>query len=112
MNTIMSLPLIRSFDCCWCESECFCSVPLFVLPLGLPGPRFSVASDFFEDEFSSKLRCVAGWIGFRLPECASNRLLLPGCWWDVGWEVLIWGLIWAVFGATLPSDFFLFRSET
>ena len=35
-------------------------------------------------------------------------VLLFGC--EVGCEVLIWGLTWAVFGAILLSDFFLFRS--
>ena len=35
-------------------------------------------------------------------------VLLFGC--KVGCEVLIWGLTWAVFGAILLSDFFLFRS--
>ena len=111
------LPLIISFDCCCCASKSFCSeVPLFVLPFGLPGPRFSFVSGFFvPKEVSSKVlfwelfRLVAGCIGFKLLVFDSTMLvLLFGC--EVGCEVLIWGLTWAVFGAILLSDFFLFRS--
>ena len=76
-----------SFDWCCCKS--FCSeVPLFVLPLGLPGPRFSFESGFFVPNelslFWGLFKFVAGWIGFKLLVFVSARLdVLMGC------EVLI-----------------------
>ena len=108
-----AIPLMISFDCC--ASNCFCSVPLFVLPFGLPGPRFSPLPFFVSIELSSKvlvcvlLRFVAGCIGLRFP--GVERTVPPMVSCGAGCTVLICGLIWAVFGGTLLSDFFRLRSE-
>ena len=75
-----------SFDCC-CANKSLCSDPLFVLPFGLPGPRFSIKSAFFVPvEFSSKMllgvfaRVEDCCIFFKLSEVVRGKL--PGSWDD------------------------------
>ena len=54
-------------------------------------------------------RFVAGCIGLRFP--GFERTVLPMVSCGAGCTVLICGLIWAVFGGTLLSDFFRLRSK-